>query len=67
MVTKEKYKTIRNQKDFLYRYFLEAGGARIPESQFSVLFHTWLLRFGVNTQQSIQQIVNFLDKKFAGS
>jgi len=64
IVTKEQYTKMRLKRTFLYEYFLAAGGARIPEHEFSIVFGVWLGRFGINPQDATRRIVTFLDKKF---
>lgn len=64
IVTKETYGKIRFNRTFLYEYFIAAGGARVPEQQFAILFGVWLNKIGGNPQESTRKIVSFLDKKF---
>lgn len=64
-MTNERYKEIRKDPQFLYKYFLESGGARINEREFSPLLAFWLQTWGEHPQTGMQKIVNYLDKKFA--
>lgn len=61
---KIQYKAIRGERDFLYRYFVKMGGKPIGDRQFSQFIAFWLLSQGIQPEQGIPQIVNFLDKKF---
>lgn len=60
-----QYMAIRGERDFLYRYFIGCGGDKIGEQQFNQLLPAWLMQMGVHPNVGVQQIVNYLDNKFA--
>lgn len=64
-MTKSEYKSIRGEKDFLFRYYKKMNGSIPTDNQFATFLSMWLLNFvGVHPQQGIPQIVKFLDEKF---
>lgn len=64
-MTKDEYKSIRGERDFLFRFYRKSGGTITNDQQFSMFLNLWLMNFvRVHPQQGIPQIVNFLDQKF---
>lgn len=59
-----RYKAIRGERDFLFRYFIAMGGKRIPYRTFSQLLPQWLVTRGLDPQKGLQQIVLDLDKRY---
>lgn len=59
-----RYKSIRGERDFLFRYFTLETNFNTPPQSFDQLLGVWLTAFvGVHPQQGIQTIISFLDKK----
>lgn len=64
-MTKKEYRSIRGEKDFLFRYYKKEGGVVQSEQQFSMFLNMWLMQVvGIHPKNSIPTIVDFLDKKF---
>lgn len=60
---KEKYKEIRSNPDFLYLYFVEKSGNKLPKEMFYPNLGMWLEVFvGINMQQGLIEITKYLDK-----
>ena len=64
-MSRMEYLSIRGEQDFLYRYFLKCGGQHIAPQIFKTALARWLKSYNIPTQQGINQIVHYLDKKFA--
>ncbi len=65
-MTKEKYKEIRVLPNFLHIYFMEESGISLPANSFDQFFGTWLFIVnGIDPNQGVNKIINYLDKKFA--
>lgn len=61
---KTEYEKIRNDRDFLYRYFVAEGGSDIGEKQFQQFLQLWLhVTQGPFQSNGLQKIIIFLDKK----
>jgi hypothetical protein len=65
-MTKDRYKEIRNLPNFLHIYFMEESGTSITPQDFNQFFTTWMFAMnGMDPNQGVQKIINFLDTKFA--
>jgi hypothetical protein len=64
MISKQEYFAIRGEYNFLYRYFLKAGGVNVGEQSFYVLLNDWMEMQGINHRKGQMMITKFLDRKF---
>lgn len=63
-MTKQHYRAIRNNRDFLYLFFTDSGGMRIQKQMFNILLSKWIASKGLHPNKGRQIIIHFLDKKF---
>lgn len=65
MISRSEYYSIRGEQDFLYRYFIKCGGMQTSQQLFKTTLARWIKSFGLHPQQGVDQIIKFLDQKFA--
>lgn len=62
-MTKERYSQIRTAPNFLYQYFMEETGNRLPNTTFEPALDSWLMmQVGVHPITGRDQIVHYLDR-----
>ena len=63
-MTKTEYQSIRGEQDFLCRYFNKMSKNNLDNRVFSTMLTMWIMQIGLHPQQGVQQILNFLDKRY---
>lgn len=58
-----RYKSIRGEGDFLYRYFTIEANQEYPKPFFDQMLGIWLMSMHIHPQQGMLEIVKFLDEK----